>query len=396
MDRAMIQVSFTGLVGFALDEVPSASLDATIDYLTNGVTDEQWHQRVEYQIRFTYYKQIDPLFSRAPSMSLPLPPKQRWHITFTSAAFATSVQGHPYIARNYTFFSVLIGSASSVFNSAPSLTKIDGTYRDTFLVPADPEHVLQRTGYACVAEYIFSPFSVNSENVYYFYNPTCDVETNTRVCHFTQSPQVSCVTALKNTIGATTLAVQWHRIDWNERLAVKYRFGVMTSDTADLFAIRSTLMDEVNIAYRFFDNDAANGCAMLSGANGSSAFAQCVDKTGWRQLFRYTTSIVNAGKTPLLVGNLFSSDYLGRGLFEYDSECAYTHIFKHFENTRFGTKRTRSLGQWTFPVRYYNNEFTDLNMPHFALNIGFCKHFFFFFFFLLFVLPYPLAKKCII
>ncbi len=159
-------------------------------------------------------------------MSLPLPPKQRWRITFTTGPFATTIQNHAYIARKYTFFSVLIGTASSVMHSAPELSRIDGLHRDVFTVPADPEHLLQRTGHACVAEYKFSPLSVNSENVYYFYNPTCDVEVNSPpICHFTQSPKVSCVTALADSVGATDLTIKWQRIEWNDRLANKYRFG---------------------------------------------------------------------------------------------------------------------------------------------------------------------------
>jgi hypothetical protein len=69
------------------------------------------------------------------------------------------------------------------------LSTIGGTWDEPFDLPADPELVMQRTGYACLDEFGFPPNSAFEESVYYFYDQTCQVETPaTSACHVTQFP----------------------------------------------------------------------------------------------------------------------------------------------------------------------------------------------------------------
>ena len=111
-----------------------------------------------------------------PNLQLTLPPLDVWQINFTSPCVEKTIQGHTYITRNYTFYSVLIGMASSVNDSDPGLTTVGGIFTDTFIVPVDPEHVFQRSGYACADESSFSIDTVTSENFLTYFDQECQVE----------------------------------------------------------------------------------------------------------------------------------------------------------------------------------------------------------------------------
>ena len=84
------------------------------------------------------------VFFYEPLLQLTIPPEQVWKIAFTSDPYQTIIEKHTYIVRNYTFFSVLVGSASSINASEPKLNKIGGKFTEDFFIPADPEHVFQR------------------------------------------------------------------------------------------------------------------------------------------------------------------------------------------------------------------------------------------------------------
>jgi hypothetical protein len=229
---------------------------------------------------------------------------------------------------------------------------------------------------------------VNSENIWTYFDQECGVEEeipmanrtylqNQMFCHWTEYPNVTCREALTNVIGTTHLRIKWQRIEWNETIAKEYRYGKMTSPTADLEAYElfdgdkshQKFRDDINIGYKYFSSD---HCVTLDLGMGRG----CIDKPGWRQLFRFSSSNVNKGKEVVHLGDVFVADYQASGLFEYD-RCHKHFHFQHFEQYIFGPKHTRKNG-WCLQTtsRYYNNEWVPFSTPYsYCWNQGVCKYY---------------------
>jgi hypothetical protein len=95
----------------------------------------------------------------------------------------------------------------------PKLARVGGFWDEPLLLPADPELVLQRTGYACMDENSYPPFSVFEENVWYFYDQTCGVETpDSPICHVTVFPNESCRDALVAHVGLVSATMRFTRV----------------------------------------------------------------------------------------------------------------------------------------------------------------------------------------
>ena len=153
---ALISTSFTGRVGYSLDDIPSYALDQSVNFIMNNVSEDQWKTRAEMQVFATIYRQVFRVFNYYPKLQLTLPPQNLWEFTFMSGPYEATFQGHTHIVRNYSFYSVLLGTANSINASEPLLLPIGGVFTETFMVPVDPEHVFQRSGYACADESTFS------------------------------------------------------------------------------------------------------------------------------------------------------------------------------------------------------------------------------------------------
>ena len=374
---ALVDVKLKGTVGYMLDDIPGGkSLLDVKRYIVNNVTSKQWLSRVQLQLSFTAWRQVYRVAHFAPLLQLTLPSQQSWRLKLTSAPYETQIHGHAYIVRNYSFASVLIGRAESIGASDPALADIGGIVTDTWHVPADPEHVFQRAGYACANEAAFSLDTVNSENFYSYFDQECGVEPytpianrtygdNQRNCHWTEFPDETCMQALERTVGSVPLQPKWTRLAWNSTLADQFRYGEMTADTADIVGVTSKLRDDVNIGYKFFDSDS---CTLTEGGSGAQGQGGCIDAPGWRQLFRFSASTVNTGKSAVHLGDVFGADYIKNGVFEYN-ECHLHYHFQHLEDYYFGKVRGRKAGfclqtSW----RYYNNEWTDFNTPYSYCN----------------------------
>ena len=274
-------------------------------------------------------------------LQLTLTPLDLWNIKFTKAPYTTQIDGHRYVVRDYSFYSVLIGRADTVNASEPLLEPIGGVYSELYIVPADPEHVFQRIGYACADESSFPLDTVNSENSWTYHDQECDsepyipienrtYEQNLDNCHWTSFPDRSCVKALKDDIGLVKLNITWKRIKYDSELASKFRFGEQRSLYAEMEGIKSKLVDEINVGYKYF---ASNSCTLNEGGN--KFHKGCIDDYGWRQLFRFTSSTVNVGQTALFLGNVLNPDYDKYGIYEY-SQCHLHYHFAHYENYVFG------------------------------------------------------------
>ena len=131
-------------------------------------------------------------------------------------------------------------------------------------------------------------------------------------------------------IGFVNLNIKWKRIEWNDKIADEYRVGEQYSEKADIVALHDKLADEINIGYKYF---ASNSCTLHEG--GTKHEPGCIGGPGWRQLFRFTSSSVNVGRTALHLGYVLDKDYLDHGIYEF-SNCHLHYHFAHYENYRFG------------------------------------------------------------
>jgi hypothetical protein len=370
---ALVSTDYDGMVGFSLDSLPSYSLDTAKSFIMNSVADNDWQKRAEMQLFHTVYRQVFRSSYFEGKLQLTLPPENLWEFTFTSQPYEKNFQGHLHIVRNYTFHSVVIGTESTINASEPLLEPIGGVFSDIFMVPVDPEHVFQRSGYACADEASFSLDTVNSENYLTYFDQECEVEPyrpiqnrtygqNLANCHWTSFPNVTCLESLDKDVGYINLSISWTRLQWNDTIANQYRYGDMTSDTPDLLGITSKLIDEINVGYKYIDE---NSCTLEEGAPTIGLSSKgCVGGPGWRQLLRFTSTSVNAGKADLHLGEVRTDLYLSRGVYEYDP-CHLHYHFQHYENYLFGNVKGRKTGfciQTTW--RYYNNEYVPFNTPY--------------------------------
>lgn len=368
-EGALLSTDFEGMVGYSLENLPEYTLNDSKNFIMNNVSDDDWRTRAKMQISHTIYRQVWRVFYFDPLLQLTLPPQNVWEFTFTSSPYELSFQSHPHIVRDYIFHSVVIGLANSINASEPSLDPIGGTYSDTFMVPADPEHVFQRSGYACADEGTFSLDTVNSENFQTYFDQECGVEDykpisnrtyedNQENCHWTSFPNVTCIESLEKDLGYINLTVTWTRLPWNDTIADQYRYGNLTSDTADLEGVKSKLEDETNVGYKFVEE---NSCMLEEGGQSNKG---CVGGPGWRQLLRFTSSSINVGKSVLHLGEVKTDEYLSHGVYEWDP-CHLHYHFQHYENYLFGDLKGRKTGfciQTTW--RYFNNEYTPFNTPY--------------------------------
>jgi hypothetical protein len=329
---ALVSVGFTGLVGFNLDEIPSYLMDESLDFIFNKVNDAQWKQRAIMQISATTNFQVF-----GSERQLTIPPKPLWQIELTSEAFKIKIENHQYVARMYHFNSMLVGPANGLNASQPMLTEIGGTFIQSFTVPIDPEHLLQRTGFACS----FNSPTVNSENILNTFNQN--------------APE--CIQTLIEKVGHTNLDIVWQRIEWDENIANVWRYGEI-SQFADLEGKLDGLNNDINIGYRFIEE---NSCVLEEGGSGYNH--GCVRGKGWRQLLKFSSVTMNKGRTEIHLGNI-SAEYVERGVFEFDPCHKHFH-FQHYANFSFGNVPARKTGfclQSTW--RSNNNEWSTFNTPY--------------------------------
>ena len=177
---ALLEVKFSSKVGYNLDEIPEYSIKDVKKYIKSIKIDD-WMKRAHKQITASIYRQVCRVYYFSPNLQLTIPPEEVWQIKFNGEPYEEVNQGHPYISRNYTFYSVVIGRADSINASEPLLNAIGGVFSDVFKLPVDPEHVFQRSGYACVDEAAYSLDTVTSENVLGYYDQECGVEPYTPI-----------------------------------------------------------------------------------------------------------------------------------------------------------------------------------------------------------------------
>jgi hypothetical protein len=365
---ALIDVLVQSQVGVLLDEIPIESRNELLDYLEQQ-EDTFWIQRARAQVWLMGYRLAYRNFFYDESegrMQLPLPPEELWRITITSAPVVGSVDRHDVLSVDFQLSTTLLTPYESAVRAEPELGYIGGTWDEAFVLPIDPELLLQRTGYACMDEAEFPPNSVDGENVSTFFDHECEAavdedEVANSDCHITEHPDESCIEALERVVGKVEPLVRFTRLEWDANLADQVRHGRVTNaDGADLEVMGGGLENH-RIIYRYI---APDSCAIAEG---------CVAGPGWRRLLQFDASVHNLGAAALDIGNV---DYylentgtvLGdHNIFQY-SECHKHYHFSHYGdfvlNSADGVIGNKQAFCLQSTNRYSNNEHSPLTHPY--------------------------------
>lgn len=361
----LVRVSTRSKVGVLLDEVPTSIRDRVAADLA-AAPPSFWEARARMQIETTTYRLIYRSFyypARSGRRQLPLPPAETWRITVERPR-RMRLQGHDLVMAAYRFESVLVSDSGSPGTAEPRLKRPGGSWVETFMLPADPELLLQRTGFACMDESEFPPNSVDEENARTFFDDQCGVESPDELsCHLTAPlPTESCRKALKRHVGRVQTRLRFRRLAWDPAVADAARVGEVTAAGGDLQVVRDGLLDH-RVEYRYVP---ADSCAVAE---------SCVKGTGWRRLLKFSASVRNTGSAAVHIGDV---DFFLDGtkppneqhhIFEF-SPCHRHYHFSHYGNFLFGgaTRGDKRAFCLQTTQRYSNNESTSLISPYADCN----------------------------
>lgn len=351
-EGALIAVSLDSQVGVLLDEIP-APMRARVAADLLEESDEFWTELARRQIRLTRYRLTLRTFNYLGKGPLPLPPEEVWSIELDEAGPSReTVDNHDLVLIDYSFSSTLLTDAESPAESEPELATTGGVWEEPFVLPLDPDFLLQRTGNACINEAGFPPDSYDSENAWRFYDHACTAESGgPGGCHRTQLPTLDCVQAVSLSTGALETSVRFERLAWDAELAEEVRVGEIThADAPDVKVIEEDL-NTSRIVYRYFTPDS---CALQE---------FCVDGSGWRRLLQFDATVQNVGGEALHIGPVVEDPRFR--LFAYNA-C---HNHYHFNNFgEFVLEGSEQASKQAFCVqstsRYSNNETSPLIHPY--------------------------------
>jgi hypothetical protein len=360
---ALIRMDMNTTAGVQLDNIPTGpQREAAADWALSQDQDF-WVNRAATQVNLTYYRLVfRQFFYTAPPArgALALPPRSAWKFEIVDDPRRLKIGTHDYVAVKYHFWTYIVTDPASPGTSEPVLSTVGGTWDEPFDLPADPELVMERTGYACLDESTYPPNSVFEESVYYFYDQTCSVETPaTSVCHITQFPQESCTGALTNHVGMVQPNMHFTRVAYDPELASDFRRGHTTNpDGANLAADEEALAREHRIYYRYFTPDS---CDIKYGT---------IAQPGWRRLLTFSTNTRNDGSQPVHIGDLTdpSNPWLLSNAFEFgfcDNEWAFNFYVGFNYNTAQRVKRAFCIEDTS---RYHNDETTPLTGTYESCN----------------------------
>jgi hypothetical protein len=204
---ALVRVSMSSQVGVLLDEIPAQMRECVAQALLDQ-PDEDWLARARRQVQLTRLR-LNFRDSNEPGKGqLPLTQPDLWSIVLDEAGpQRRTVQGHELIMVDYTFSTTVLSDPESVARSEPALADAGGVWEEYFLLPADPDLLLQRTGRACLNTAGFPPNSVDSENA----------------GHFFDYDRQNCFEVLAGRVGAIETRMRFQRVSWNAALADRVR-----------------------------------------------------------------------------------------------------------------------------------------------------------------------------
>ncbi len=311
---ALIRVSVSAQVAYLLEELPVDMRDQVAAEVL-AMPASFWTDRVEMHLEATRYRlgyrRIFTLFKKG---ILPLPPKAQRTITLApEGAKRAQLDGHDVVTISYTMTGVLLSDVASVAESEEALTDIGATWVEPFVLPADPDLLMQRTGMACIRELVETSDLLDADNALRFFDDTCTADGLSPIgCH--SAPlEVSCVDAMRAAVGTVDFALEFERLPWDAALADAVRIPLQTEGAPDLSVLPAGLKNN-QILYSYIAPDA---CSVLE---------QCVRGSGWRRLLRFDASLENVGSEDLTIGPLDDSPFLAHNVFEF-SAC---HEHFHF------------------------------------------------------------------
>jgi hypothetical protein len=357
---SLLGLSMDSTVGVLLDEVPESARARAIAEL-EAKPDAFWEERARRQIEATSYRLIfrNLYFEPADGKGiLPLPPVEQWKITFKGEPALREIDGHAVFAVDYTFTSTLLGPADQAVQADARLTAPGASVEEEFVLPVDPEHIFERTDFACMNEADFPPNSVDTENARLFYDDTCEggVLVENDGCHLSYPiPDDSCADAVAKHIGAVETKVRFERLAWDTALADSVRVGTQKPGIAELRAMPEGVADN-RIVYRYF---AADSCAISEG---------CVGGAGWRRLLQFTATVQNLGAVDNALGDVSEGSGPVTNRLVSLSECHNHMHFNHYGKFTFGDGSAQLGSKRAFCLestwRYFNNEDTPFTHPY--------------------------------
>ena len=331
---ALVRMDMNTTVGILLDEIPAGTQRETAADWALSQNRDFWLNRAASQINLTYYRLVfrNFFYTAPPNRGpLPLPPHSAWNLEITDNPHRTKIGTHDYVAVEYHFSTYLVTDSASPGSSEPALSSIGGAWDESFQLPADPELIMQRTGYACLDEFSYPPNSVFEESVYYFYDQTCPVETPaTSICHVTQFPAESCTSSLAHYVGMVQPNMRFTRVEYDREIAADYRRGkTVNPNGADLAADEEALRNENRVYYRYFTPDSCD------------VFYGTIAQPGWRRLLTFSTNTSNDGSQPIHIGDLTNpaNPWLSSHVFEFGN-CDQEWDFNFYVNFAYSNAQS--------------------------------------------------------
>lgn len=350
---ALIGVSMQSEAGVLLDEIPADARERVATAMLQKPT-TFWRERARMQLETTLYRLIFRNLYVKDRGQLPLPPVEQWDIQVQTPQ-RKMVDGHDLVMATYTFKGTLLSPENEPAKSDPLLASTGGKVSMSFVLPADPELLLERTGFACMNESDFPPNSVDTENARQFYDDTCVGGAATDGCHVTQTPTQSCPESVRANVGGISAQMTFERLAWDAATANKVRVGTQNPNGPQLRALQSGVENN-RIVYRYF---AAGSCAISEG---------CVGGSGWRRLLQFDATVQNLGAVPAEIGDVGPTSAVVRNNMVSFSQCHQHMHFNHYgkfsvdgAGQQLGSKRAFCLESTS---RYFNNEDTPLNHPY--------------------------------
>lgn len=350
-EGALIAVSMPGRVGVLLDEIPEVMRDRVAGALADRPA-SFWDSLARRQVHLTERRLNFRNFVYEGKGQLPLPPEPLWSITLdTSGPARRTIQGHDLVIHDYDFSSTLLTDAVSPGTTEPALAQIGGVWVEPFILPLDPDLLLQRTGNACLNESGFPPNSYDSENAWVFYDFACQADSGGELgCHRTRLNSRSCLQALDDQIGQVETTLTFERLAWDKNLADSVRLGAVPHLVGPDLSVVSDDLNNNRVIYRYFP---ADSCALLE---------QCVGGSGWRRLLQFDATVHNVGSEPLHIGPVVAEDP-EHNLFQYNA-CHNHFHFSDYGDFYFADAERNISSKQAFCVestgRLSNNEFSPL------------------------------------
>lgn len=348
---SLVDLRMTSSVGVLLDELPPAERERAAAALL-AESDEFWRQRAMLQVDTTYYKLTFRNFFYDDVGPLPLPPREQWVIELGTPE-RRMIGTHDVVAVDYTFTSTLLSGPEQPGLADPLLEAIGGVIDEPFVLPVDPELLLERTGYACMDEEDFPPNSVDTENARAFYDDTC--EAGLEGCHVTEDPGVSCVDAITANVGAIETTMHIEHVAWDAARADAIRMRELSPGGPQLRAVQEGVEDH-RVVYRYYP---ADSCAIAEG---------CIGGPGWRRLLQFTATMHNQGDEDVFLGDVGLTSPIVENNMVSLSACHGHMHFNHYGTFTFGdgeqalgSKRAFCLESTT---RYSNTENSPLVHPY--------------------------------